>query len=408
MEKDDRGKESGKSFLLFILALPFLAIGAFVLWLAISTVTESRRMQAWPTVPARIDETNLETHEHHDADGHSITYITTARYSYEYEGSSYTGSRVSHSAGTDNVDSFHQDVFKELSQLRDTGTPGKAYVNPSNPAESILYPHYRGRLLFFYLLFGSVFVGAGTLLMIAPFLGGKASTQSALNRGHSEVKPWESRKEWRSGVIHSSTKGPFIALLIFSVVWTGATSFAALPVFTGGGRLGVASFLGLIFPLVGLALFAFSIRLFLVWRKFGVSTLRLKNLPARPGASLEGDIEVKRPFESGTQVDLDLSCNKRHTTGSGKHRRTETKKLWSEKWRVSPTPLGGQRGARISVSCKIPEDAMESSESSQVTWDLTATANIPGVDYFAQFEVPVFSATSGGDLLLEDDETENE
>jgi len=386
------------------LGLPFLLVGAFVTYVTVSAMLESSRMQAWSAVPALIQEAKLETHESHDS---ATTYSVVARYTYDFGGTQYTGNRVSLSSGSDNIDSFHHDVFKELDTHRVNGTPFRAYVNPAEPAQSILFPESRMSRTLGSLVFGLVFAGTGGFLVLISLFTRKPKSPERPSTIAADVepgeRPWTERPEWRTGIIQSSAQGLFWLLGGFSLVWTagslGATDSSWRELRTGN-LLGAV---GLLFPLFGLLLFALSLYLFLQWRRFGVTTLRLKSTPIEPGKTLDGDIEVKAAIEPGATIQLALKCQKTHTEGTGKHRRTETKTLWQHEWKSVPRPMAGQRGTRIPVTCRIPPNAVETSAHS-VSWNLSATAVLRGIDFGAQFEVPVFHLESGLDTLDEEEE----
>ena len=83
-----------------------------------------------------------------------------------FAGKPYTGSRLGMSkvGGSDNIDDWHHEVNARLEDARAAGKPVTVWVNPDNPAESVLDREMRwGELLFlvpFSLAFGGVGVGA--------------------------------------------------------------------------------------------------------------------------------------------------------------------------------------------------------------------------------------------------------
>jgi hypothetical protein len=90
-------------------------------------------------------------------------------------------------------------------------------------------------------------------------------------------------------------------------------------------------------------------------------------------------------------------------TGSGKNRSTKEKILWQEEQRAKKEELyPGPLGAAARFSFQIPEDCRgtdQENSSNAILWTLQVKADIPGVDYDATFDIPVFrteasSATS--------------
>ena len=102
-------------------------------------------------------------------------------------------------------------------------------------------------------------------------------------------------------------------------------------------------------------------------------------------------------------IDLSLSCVRQVITGSGKNRSTFESVLWQADTNVPrellmPGPMGD---AAIPVEFSIPSDAYESNHddpNDQVLWLLHAQADVPGVSYSDDFEVPVFRLTPSPSL----------
>ena len=97
-------------------------------------------------------------------------------------------------------------------------------------------------------------------------------------------------------------------------------------------------------------------------------------------------------------INLRLSCVRRVVTGTGEDRSTRVSVLWQAEKNVAqgmltPGPMGD---ATIPVDFGIPSDAYETFQDQlddKVLWLLHARADVPGVDYVDEFEVPVFRLT---------------
>jgi hypothetical protein len=91
-------------------------------------------------------------------------------------------------------------------------------------------------------------------------------------------------------------------------------------------------------------------------------------------------------------MNIRLRCVRRQCTGSGKHRKTSETTLWEDKRRI-PGAIRSGEGVRIPVAIPIPQDASPTDardSSDRVLWRLEVRSETPGVDFLAQFEVPVF------------------
>jgi hypothetical protein len=91
---------------------------------------------------------------------------------------------------------------------------------------------------------------------------------------------------------------------------------------------------------------------------------------------------------------LKLLCLRRAVTGHGKSRRITETEIWSETQRVSPAALiPTVDGVHVPFAFEIPGDARPSTDpvsAEQILWRLDAAAEMSGIDYAAQFELPVF------------------
>jgi hypothetical protein len=116
-------------------------------------------------------------------------------------------------------------------------------------------------------------------------------------------------------------------------------------------------------------------------------------VPAVPGGTLAGEIQVKTRLRPQHGLHLRLSCVRRTTTGKSNNRHMSEKILWQdEKWLRTGLPQTDLNATGIPVSFKLPDHLPESAVSpgDGVHWKLEASAELSGPDFHAAFEVPVF------------------
>jgi len=121
--------------------------------------------------------------------------------------------------------------------------------------------------------------------------------------------------------------------------------------------------------------------------KFGESVLELANAPAALGGPLTGNIALSRTVQPADGFTLRLACIHLVVTGTGKSTQTRENILWQGETRVK-----ANFGDAIPVSFALPQDAsatFSDGPRNRIFWRLDAKAKMPGVDYAAQFEVPV-------------------
>lgn len=209
-------------------------------------------------------------------------------------------------------------------------------------------------------------------------------------------EPWTRRDDWAEGRVVQGGTGAVGLLIGFTVAWNViAWGIAALAIVGewGGGDV---PWWVLVFPLVGLALGVVAARTWIRGRKFGVSVLELETVPARPGGRLRGVVRTRvapgdlRPGEGFT---VRLRCVRR---ASYRDRDGDTRvgeeTLWLDEARGRGR-VGRGGGLEVPVDIAIPAGSSSTEmlpEDDRVLWRLELSAAVPGVDYAAQFEVPVF------------------
>jgi hypothetical protein len=122
-------------------------------------------------------------------------------------------------------------------------------------------------------------------------------------------------------------------------------------------------------------------------------------LPFSPGARVGGRIHLRFETQATHGIDLRLTCTRRIVSGSGNNRSTSQINLWQADKNVPSEAIApGPLGRAIPVDFELPVDGLitdHSDASDQILWLLHAQADVPGVDYSDDFELPVFrTATS--------------
>jgi hypothetical protein len=240
----------------------------------------------------------------------------------------------------------------------------------------------------FITLFGLVFAAIGFGLMYAIVRARKQAAREEQTRAQNPDSPWLWREDWARGRITSSSKGAMIGAWIFAGFWNLVSwpVVFALPKELAKGNHAI--WIGLIFPAVGICLLVWAIRATIRWRKFGESVFEMASVPGVIGGALTGTIRPGQGLRLMQEFRIKISSVHRYTTGSGKNRSTHENVLWQDERKVSSDFNG-----LIPISIAIPADSRESEGNDAnncILWRLEATADVPGVDYAAQFEVPVF------------------
>ncbi len=240
---------------------------------------------------------------------------------------------------------------------------------------------------------GLMFTTVGVGLIIASSKARKLADQKAARVAAAPGQPWLWREDWASRRVEDRNRYASMGLWIFALLW----NLIALPVSIAFVSQGIhseqkAAWLILLFPLIGLGLLAGAIHASMRAHRFGRSVLELVAVPASIGREIAGRIRVPHAFEATEGVTLTLTCSRVVVRRNGKNTSTTTTILWQDEQQI-PGVGRDSDSATIPFVISIPADALATDESdsrNKVVWQLEASAALPGVDYDASFEVPVF------------------
>lgn len=137
--------------------LPFVVIGLnFLTFNTGATVVDWARAQSWRATPAVVESAASVWEPHPEGRG---GYRAQVLYRYEVGGTAYQGQRASFHSGPDQ--GFQKQLGDRLEGAQRAGTPVQVWVNPAQPAESVVDRSLRPGSLALDALFGLGFTGAG-------------------------------------------------------------------------------------------------------------------------------------------------------------------------------------------------------------------------------------------------------
>ncbi len=247
----------------------------------------------------------------------------------------------------------------------------------------------------FGIMFGLVFAAIGAGLMYAAIGGyGRLKKQAAIEEGNP-LSPWLWRTDWASRRAESLNQKTEITYWVICIFW----NMILLPVVGGLAPKMVRSgdpraFLLLGFGLIGVILLANAVRATIRHRRFGNTYFEFNALPFSPGDRVGGRIHLKLETQAAHGIDLRLSCVRKVVSGSGDSSTTREVVLWQAEQNVPSGAVGpGPLGRMIPVDFALPVESYVTNHDNpndQVLWLLHAQADVPGVDYSDDFELPVF------------------
>jgi len=195
---------------------------------------------------------------------------------------------------------------------------------------------------------------------------------------------WWRRPENRTGALMT-----FVGFLwFFTVIWN-LISIPALTALTPKlvKQAPLITF-AYFFPVIGAALVVWALYLTFRRAKYGVSICHVDRVPIVPGRTFHGEIETRVRATPLNGFVVRLTAARRTSRG----RNTHEDVLWREEQTVAlATP--SYEGVRVPFSFDIPADTPgmnDVNEDGAVLWRLDVSAEVPGVDYAAAFDMPVF------------------
>ena len=229
------------------------------------------------------------------------------------------------------------------------------------------------------------------LVMATQLKKQQAQVDVAAQKRREDPAPWLQRADWAKREIAAKEISPpfvfFIAavILVFIALWqfkrfhTSDRDPLVMKLFA-------ALFFGIPFVMAAV-MAALGVRAVARHKKFGKSLFKLRSATGVIGGKLEGNIQGESQIELPGDFKVQLACYQQ--TGGGDN--AKVKKLWDAS---QPVRVPGGTGIFvIPVSIAIPATCEESSDadpSNLIFWRLEATAKVPGVNFLARFEVPVF------------------
>ncbi len=210
---------------------------------------------------------------------------------------------------------------------------------------------------------------------------------------NTRLEPWQQRDDWSSGWIESTTGGRVAVVLLwmFTLLWNVISWFAMIGTLRGTvtGSTEVAP----IFPAIGLGLIALAVYITLQHRKWGRSRLELLTRPGVIGGPLRCVLHASQALARAEALEVSIDCR---GPEPGKAAIRLVKHLWHYEGRVLKTHFNVDEQLHAPLEFRIPYGLPESdprSTGEDATWILSVRANVPGVNYAADFELPVFQTS---------------
>ncbi len=255
---------------------------------------------------------------------------------------------------------------------------------------------------------GLLFIAIGAGIVVLGRRGQRGLERRAALRAAHSGAPWMWRDDWRERRVDDTGSAGVVMAWAFAIFWNAVSAPVLWMLPRELARGNHAAWIALVFPLVGLGLGVWAVRETIRRRKFGRSALELKTLPGVIGGRFEAVIHTNLSEAPSLGFQVALACVNRITTGSGKNRSTREQTFWKEELTFPHGSLGlGVAGLSVPVGFTVPyecEPTSEENRDDRIVWRLTASAEVPGVDYTESFEVPLFETEASSPEVTGDEQ----
>ncbi len=380
---------------IFLLA----GIGAFLMQAA--PLYHSLLANDWQPVNAKI--ISVKQTSSNSSEG-GTTYGVKGSFSYQYEGRSYTSSKLNFSSGTDNIGDYQKDFYQRLRSAQRNDRSVTAYVNPNNPSEAVIDKGIRWGMLGFGSIFLLVFGGAGGGIIFAGFWGQRKNKEEEKLQAEFQDKPWLWRAEWQQEFFTANSKGSYIAIAIFAAFWNLISfpiAILALPDIIKKGEY-VGLFV-LLFPMVGIFMAGWAIALYRRHKRYGGIKLYVDDQRIKIGDINGGHFQLPPLRLDNSEAIISLKSIHKYESGSGEDRSTREKILWEDTQRVDI--FSSESRFEFNVPSSLKETDASNSRS-QYLWRISIDSKQKGPDLKLDFEVPAFKLSKEEQLEKEMDETD--
>jgi HEAT repeat protein len=249
------------------------------------------------------------------------------------------------------------------------------------------------------VLVSGIFILIGGGIVFGAIYGIRKLKEQSAAQVAAPDSPWLWQKDWAASRAESKNFNSAVGLWLLAGFWNAISltlTVGIAPKLWRDSDVKVLIPLGFCFA--GILLAGAAVRATIRRERFGKTYFEFASLPFSPGKSLKGMIHLRFTTTARHGVDLTLSCVRQVITGGGKNQSTNRIVLWQSQVNVpqealTPGPMGD---ATIPVNFVVPTDAYETNHDQprdQMLWLLHAQADVPGVNYSDDFEVPVFRLT---------------
>jgi hypothetical protein len=251
------------------------------------------------------------------------------------------------------------------------------------------------------VIFGILLIGVGVMPIYLMNLSIRLKPERDAFYKEMRAVPAHWKPEWSSGRLVDQTVETASVINAMTIVWAGFSLLCGFFAFVAIRQGGWAGLVLLVVPLVLVGFVIAKIRGGVRRKRFGRSELLLDEMPAHIGLTLRGSviIEKLRPEElAGRTFKIHVTSIRRKTWTERDRGTVETRVDSTVLWQGAMDVSGGvgrlrEDGLWVPIEIEIPKDQQATNdvlENDRIYWQLEASSQLVGIDYYSRFEIPVF------------------
>lgn len=198
-------------------------------------------------------------------------------------------------------------------------------------------------------------------------------------------------KIWSSGEISSKGRSFMLVLWLVAVVLNLTLGVSFIKSFSNPNIHTAARVMLGLFSLIGVGFTAFAVRETIRFFRFGESKCIIHGKVGVIGQSISGLIRTNSDLAVTGDYVIELCCTEIYYIGSGDNRRSQTITHFKTEQNIPFEGKSSQIGIPflLSIPTYPPETGYQLARG-DINWQISLRAPVGGVDYAAQFVVPVF------------------
>jgi len=381
------------SVFLLIFGIPCLLVGLGLFPDGVSSLWKYAKSAAWEPVNAYATDVKMETR----GSGGKTSHWLKGEYSYFYNGRQFSSRHLTVDGEECSWEGVGETLFARFQESKTNKTPFPVLVNPTNPSQAMALRTMSGMMVFNSFL-GLLFLAAGIVIVTLVRMSAVSHATRMKLADQFPGRPWKWEYKWGKLEAVSDERLKRLGIWVFACLWGGIAATLLILALRDPGTSQFEKAVPALLSLFGAVMLGVSSYYSLRYLKYGEPRLLLPQIPFESGKRFSGVVLVKRRLVAEKGVSLTLQCLQTNTDMGGNWKLdTCTRTLYEKQVMAFPDiDRSGMDRSAIPVSFDIPENLPKTEEEGlqRIEWKLFVNASTPGIDFYAEFELPVYRVSN--------------